>query len=511
MSKVIKNAIMDAMKAVEVRQLIRRGKNKQVPTMGWCRGEKQANIAILQKDAADDFAKFAAYNEGCLPILHQSKPGEKETILAKNSDITTDLPGYKIYKNGEMEKIIDSAEEYDWKEMVTFYIGCSFSFDDILMEYKIPVRNIEQNTNVSMYKTNIKCHSVGPFQCNMIVSMRPIPEHQLSLVVDITSQMPDVHGAPVHIGDPDVIISNTKFEDPHFGSFVALQDGDVPVFWACGVTNSEAIRAAKRPFAITHCPGMMFLTDVPQERYDESKPDNEKCKVIKYSNKDQRFSIVSVQAEKCLAELEEATVDDPGKRGSKNLLVPGDFMKSSLALSHASSIAITTGFPCHDHEPPDETDGLPGVYSLAGMLQALGKEITLIVDKAGLKMNIEIMKKQVDAGILQKEIKVISYIGSDGTEHALTNDDGRPIYDVILATERCGSTENGKYYTMKGKDISAQVGIQLDQHGLRGVGDGGNELGMGKVIDKVKKFIPNGETIACDVQLILYSAELKDQ
>lgn len=151
-------------------------------------------------------------------------------------------------------------------ELVTFLIGCSFSFEGALIDAGVPVRNIEQGRNVSMYRTNVECRPAGRLSGPLVVSMRPIPASQVVTAVQVTARMPLVHGAPVHVGSP-ASLGITDLAAPDFGDPVQAQPGDIPVFWACGVTPQAALMASKPPFAITHAPGFMFVTDVPDSTY----------------------------------------------------------------------------------------------------------------------------------------------------------------------------------------------------------------------------------------------------
>jgi uncharacterized protein YcsI (UPF0317 family) len=150
--------------------------------------------------------------------------------------------------------------------MVTFLIGCSFSFETALMSAGVPIRHIDQGRNVSMYRTNLDCRPAGRLSGPLVVSMRPIPAAQVVTAVQVTERMPEVHGAPVHVGVPEAL-GITDLAAPDYGDPVRIEDGDVPVFWACGVTPQAALMESRPPFAITHAPGHMFVTDVPDTVY----------------------------------------------------------------------------------------------------------------------------------------------------------------------------------------------------------------------------------------------------
>ncbi|MDO5563412.1 MAG: putative hydro-lyase [Synergistaceae bacterium] len=231
------------------------------PTSGLCLTHVQANMIVLPKDWAYDFLVFAQRNPKPCPILDITELGSGEAkIIAPGSDIRTDIPKYRVWKNGELADEPDDINKY-WKDdLVAFLLGCSFSFEGALLEAGIPIRHIDMNRNVPMYVTNIQCRSAGRLSGPMVVSMRPVKYSQVTKSVLCTGRFPSVHGAPVHIGDPSAIgIKN--IERPEFGDPVEIREGEVPVFWACGVTPQAVLMNSKPPFAITHAPGYMFIGD----------------------------------------------------------------------------------------------------------------------------------------------------------------------------------------------------------------------------------------------------------
>lgn len=245
----------------EARLKIRNGEIS-TQTSGMCNGYAQANLCILPKKYAYDFLLFASRNPTSCPILEVLDEGRRYTkYMADHADIATDIPKYRIYRNGELAEEVTDISTYWQEDFVSFLIGCSFSFEGELLDAEVPIRHIEQGRNVPMFLTNIPCEPAGIFHGNMVVSMRPIPYKQVIRAVTATAAMPKVHGAPVHIGDP-AQIGIVDIRKPDFGDSVEIHDGDVPVFWPCGVTPQAAIMAAKPELAITHAPGHMFLTDV---------------------------------------------------------------------------------------------------------------------------------------------------------------------------------------------------------------------------------------------------------
>ena len=245
----------------EARLKIRNGEIT-TQTSGMCNGYAQANLCILPKKYAYDFLLFASRNPTSCPILEVLDEGSRYTkYMADHADIATDIPKYRIYRNGELAEEVTDISAYWQEDFVSFLIGCSFSFEGELLDAEVPIRHIEQGRNVPMFLTDIPCEPAGIFHGNMVVSMRPIPYKQVIRAVTATAAMPKVHGAPVHIGDP-AQIGIADVRKPDFGDSVEIHDGDVPVFWPCGVTPQAAIMAAKPELAITHAPGHMFLTDV---------------------------------------------------------------------------------------------------------------------------------------------------------------------------------------------------------------------------------------------------------
>ena len=248
------------MAPAEVRGLIRQGEI-DFPTAGMCAGYAQANLVILPPDYAADFEEFARRNPFPCPILEIIKGTPETHAMGEGANICTDIPRYRVYENGVFTRELTDASDY-WKEgYVGFLIGCSFSFEESLMAAGIEVRHIAQGRNVSMYKTNIQTVKAGPFEGPMVCSMRPMTPENAKKAYDITVKMPNVHGAPVHMGDPaDVGVADIM--KPDYGDPVDIYPGEIPVFWPCGVTPQAAIENARPPIVITHAPGHMFITDI---------------------------------------------------------------------------------------------------------------------------------------------------------------------------------------------------------------------------------------------------------
>uniref|UniRef100_A0A663M701 D-glutamate cyclase, mitochondrial n=1 Tax=Athene cunicularia TaxID=194338 RepID=A0A663M701_ATHCN len=478
-------------------------------------GYKQANVVILHKSLADDFEKFCHANEGPLPLLYRSKPGDwKCPPLSSDSDIRTDCPQYRIYEHGACTGSRKSLKEYSeqLKDMVTFYLGCSFSFEKAVQNANIPVRNVEQKCNVSMYKTVVPCYSVSTFCCDLVVTMRPIPESKLEAAVIATSELKEAHGAPIHMGDPG-LLGIQDLSKPDYGDQVQLYPGDIPVFWACGVTGVEAVINCRTPLAFTHSPGCMFVTDLKNDNVTV-RSSREIPQVHLISQDPLHYSIVSAEAAQKIKTLETLIGIDPGDRGIIHLCRQDELLKACLSISHARSVLITTGFPTHfTYEPPEENDGPPGALAIAAILQALEKEVAIVTDQRAMNLNKKIIEEAVQLGILKRPIPLLSY-QRESADSALmflceNGDPGRPRFDHLIAIERAGMAADGNYYNARKVNIKHLVD-PIDELFLAaqtipgvtttGVGDGGNELGMGKVQDAVKKHIKNGDIIACDVE-----------
>ncbi|WP_085506408.1 putative hydro-lyase [Thalassobacillus devorans] len=237
------------------------------PTSGLTPGYIQGNLVVLPEEMAFEFLLFCQRNPKPCPVLDVTEPGSPvPRLVAPDSDLRKDLPGYRVYRNGQLtEELGDITEQWDEK-MVGFLLGCSFTFEQALIDYGIPLRHIEENKNVAMYKTSIPCVPAGRFSGPMVVSMRPVKAADIPKAVQVTSRFPSVHGAPVHVGDPEAI-GITDLSDPDFGDPVTIKSGEIPVFWACGVTPQAVAMHMKPEIMITHAPGHMFITDKKNEEY----------------------------------------------------------------------------------------------------------------------------------------------------------------------------------------------------------------------------------------------------
>jgi uncharacterized protein YcsI (UPF0317 family) len=230
-------------------------------TSGLAPGYVQGNLAILPVALADDFLRFCQLNPKPCPLIGSSAPGDwRVPELAQDLDIRTDLPRYRVWKNGELSEEPEDLLKVWRDDLVSFVIGCSFSFEEALMADGIEMRHITLDQNVPMYRTSIATKTAGPFHGPMVVSMRPMKPADAIRAIQITTRFPAVHGAPVHIGKPDMI-GIKDIMKPDYGDAVEVRDDEIPVFWACGVTPQSVIATVKPEFCITHYPGSMLVTD----------------------------------------------------------------------------------------------------------------------------------------------------------------------------------------------------------------------------------------------------------
>jgi uncharacterized protein YcsI (UPF0317 family) len=245
----------------QFRQSIRTGEHSG-NTSGFCQGFVQCNLVILPAADAADFLKFCEANPKPCPLIAMSEPGESSIAkLGADLDIRTDIPSYKIFENGVVTSEVNDISALWRDDLVAFLLGCSFSFEEALIDDGLEVRNVTEAVNVPMYITNINCTPAGPFNGKMVVSMRPFAPTEALRAAEICAHFPSVHGEPIHYANPqDIGIADIN--QPDYGDAVTINDGEHPLFWACGVTPQVALEAAKLPFCITHSPGCMLVTDM---------------------------------------------------------------------------------------------------------------------------------------------------------------------------------------------------------------------------------------------------------
>jgi len=249
----------------DARMLFRAG--LRVPTAGWAPGHVQANLVAVPRNLAFHLVRFAERNPRPCPLLETTEPGTANSVLAPGADLRTDVPAYRVWRDGECLVETTDVTRYWRDDLVTLLIGCSFTFEQALLRAGVPIRHLEQGRNVPMFRTNVQCSPAGPLAGPMVVSMRPVPAPLVETAIQVTSRYPAAHGAPVHVGDPTAL-GIADLSRPDFGDPVTTADDDVPVFWACGVTAQAVVMASRPAFAIFHAPGHMFVTDVPDKTYE---------------------------------------------------------------------------------------------------------------------------------------------------------------------------------------------------------------------------------------------------
>jgi uncharacterized protein YcsI (UPF0317 family) len=236
------------------------------PTAALAPGYAQANLVALPVADAFDFLRFCVANPRPCPVLEVGEPDSFEPVqTAPGADLRTDVPRYRVHRDGGLVDELTDVKDVWREDLVAFLIGCSFTFERALLAAGLPVRHIEQGINVPMYTTAVACRPAGRFAGPLVVSMRPMTPQQAIRATEITSRFTTAHGPPVQIGEPEAL-GIASLAAPQYGDPVEIRANEVPVFWACGVTP-QAVAAASRPeLMITHAPGHMFVTDVPDER-----------------------------------------------------------------------------------------------------------------------------------------------------------------------------------------------------------------------------------------------------
>ncbi len=235
-------------------------------TAGMANGFVQVNLVIMPEEQANGFLRFCQANPKPCPVLAVSEPGARHCdLLGEDLDIARDVPSYRIYRDGEFDSTLTDVSAVWRDDLVTFALGCSFSFEHALLQNGVPVRHIEEGRNVPMYKTSIPLRRAGGFSGNMVVSMRPFRAAAAIRAVQITTRFPQTHGAPVHLGDPS-LIGIKNLGSPDYGDAVSVAPDEIPVFWACGVTPQQVLMDSGIGFAITHTPGHMLVTDIPESQ-----------------------------------------------------------------------------------------------------------------------------------------------------------------------------------------------------------------------------------------------------
>ncbi|XP_003509740.1 D-glutamate cyclase, mitochondrial [Cricetulus griseus] len=484
-------------------------------TSSMTEGLQPASVVVLPRSLAPDFESFCQANRGPLPLLGRCEPEKVLPRLSTVPDIRAICPQFQKYEFGALTGILASLEEYSeqLEDMVIFTIDCSFSIEEALEQAGISRRDPAGPSHAGAYKTTVPCAAIAGFCCPLVATMRPIPKDKLERLLQVTHSLGGQQGQPIHIGDPE-LLGIKALSKPDYGNYVECEPEDVPVFWPSQLTGLEAVSSCKAPLAFSSTPGctVMILKDTVSPAsclIPEMVPE-----VHAISKDPLHYSIVSAAAVQKIRKLESIIGIDPGNRGIGHLLGKDELLRAALSLSHAHSVLVTTGFPTHfNHEPPEETDGPPGAIALAAFLQALGKETSMVVDQRALNLHTKLVEDAVKQGVLKTPIPLLTYQGKSVEDaQAFLCKDGdpkSPRFDHLVAIERAGRAADGNYYNARKMNIKHLVdpiddiflaAQKIPGISSTGVGDGGNELGMGTVKEAVKKYIRNGEVIACDVE-----------
>nr|XP_012629398.1 UPF0317 protein C14orf159 homolog, mitochondrial isoform X1 [Microcebus murinus]XP_012629399.1 UPF0317 protein C14orf159 homolog, mitochondrial isoform X1 [Microcebus murinus]XP_012629400.1 UPF0317 protein C14orf159 homolog, mitochondrial isoform X1 [Microcebus murinus] len=480
-------------------------------------GLRPASVVVLPSSLAAAFERFCQANNGPLPLLGRSQP-EKWLLPARGAapDSRMGCPQFLKYEFGACTGSLASLEGHSeqLRDMVAFLLDCSFSLEGALEKVGLPRRDPAGHGHTGAYKTTVPCATHAGFCCPLVVTARPVPEVELGRLVRASCSLGGARGQPVHIGDPE-LLGIKELSRPDYGDAVVCQPGDVPVFWPSQLTSLEAVSSCKAPLAFASTPGSTVMTDLKDTKAPDSLLSPERTpEVHRISQDPLHYSVASASAVRKVRELEAMISLDPGNRGIGHLLCKDELLRASLSLSHARSVLITTGFPTHfNHEPPEETDGPPGAIALAAFLQALEKEVSMTVDQRAVNLHRKLVEDAVEQGVLKAEIPILTYQGgSVEAAQAFLCKDGNPKsprFDHLVAIERAGRAADGGYYNARKVNIQHLVdpiddlflaAKKIPGISSTGVGDGGNELGMGKVKAAVKRHIRNGDVIACDVE-----------
>jgi uncharacterized protein YcsI (UPF0317 family) len=429
------------------------------PTSGLLTDFLQVNVVLIKNEYADEFELFGDLNPKACPIIERSD----NTLQFKTIgpvDVLRDIPRYHKFEDGQFEKELLDLSEEPLEGYTAFAIGCSFTFEKGLIHSGIQLRHIEENRNVAMYNTDIDCKSTASFSGQLVVSMRPIKKKDINKAVEVTSNYRRTHGIPIHIGNPEAIgIKN--IDHPDYGDKVTINDDELPVFWACGVSAQNILKQSLPGTFYTHAPGHMLIT------YNQLND-------IKAFDAVEAISGVLMRNTH-LRNMSGVTMFNNLKEFSKKLL------------SH-EHIMLATGF-CIRSSMTGETDG-PMSMLLVRALEQLGKTVEVVTDKYTYDQLV-ILKSRFNLKCRIIDITKDNYL----------------IPDCILSIERPGKNREGKYHTMKGVDLSDCVGdtdtmisrLVQDNVPLFALGDGGNEVGMGKHADYIKNHVENGKRIVADI------------
>ncbi|XP_045144061.1 D-glutamate cyclase, mitochondrial [Echinops telfairi] len=398
---------------------------------GMAGGPQPASVVVLHRSLAAAFDSFCQANRGPLPLLGRSEPGMWPwPSLGAVLDTRSSCPRFWRYESGLCTGSLASLEEYSeqLKDMVTFVLDCGFSPEEACKAAGLPGRDPAGHWLAAAYKTTVPCSPSAGFGCPLVVTVRPIPQDQLGRLVQASGALGGERGLPIHIGNPD-LLGIKDLARPDYGEPVTCQPGDVPVFWPSQLTSLEAVSSCQTPLAFTSAPGHTILANRRAVEARTARPSPEDMpEAHRISQDPLHYSITSTSAVKKIRHLETLIAVDPGSRGIGHLLCQDELLRASLSLSHASSMLLTTGFPTHfTHEPPEENDGPPGALALGAFLQALGKKVSMVVDRRALDLHEKLIKEAVEQGVLKSRIPLLTYQGgSVGEAQAFLCEDEDP-------------------------------------------------------------------------------------
>ncbi|XP_068729221.1 D-glutamate cyclase, mitochondrial-like isoform X1 [Montipora capricornis] len=475
----------------------------------------RAMVVVVPSFVSHQFRIFCELNKSLCPLLYQSAIGETTAgHLAQESDIRTALGSYVVLKNGYKISHVTDLRQFPWSDMVTFYIGCvNHCVQKLLWDVGIPVQGKGKSQHTPLYKTGLTSIKVGSFCSSVVVAMHLIPRDLLQKAIDVTTNFKDIHGMPIHIGDPSVI-GVTDVNKPDYGDSPDIQDR-VPVFWASSITAHLAVKSAGLELAFIDDMERLFDCETTNEDITGLLPEDTKSRVVTMKEKPFVASLLSESAFRKIRFLETEILEDMGKRGIEKLHIPNELVKAALVLSHAVSVGVHFGFPCNTgRKHPDETDGPAGFIAICKALNALGKKVTCIASSYQVNLVRELVAKFLSDKVAVLEFKPANMedVGRAAEEFLFLDDakQSSPKFDTLIAIEATARTEEGCYMTMKGRNLIDickdspvdELFIQAHKSGkiaTIGIGDGGNEIGMGKVRHLVVDHIDLGPKIASSV------------
>ncbi|PNI84702.1 C14orf159 isoform 28 [Pan troglodytes] len=419
---------------------------------------RPASLVVLPRSLAPAFERFCQANTGPLPLLGQSEP-EKWMLPPQGAISETRMghPQFWKYEFGACTGSLASLEQYSeqLKDMVAFFLGCSFSLEEALEKAGLPRRDPAGHSQAGAYKTTVPCVTHAGFCCPLVVTMRPIPKDKLEGLVRACCSLGGEQGQQ--------LLGIKELSKPAYGYAMVCPPGEVPVFWPSPLTSLGAVSSCETPLAFASIPGCTVMTDLKDAKAPPGCLTPERIPEVHHISQDPlHYSIASVSASQKIRELESIIGIDPGNRGIGHLLCKDELLKASLSLSHARSVLITTGFPTHfNHEPPEETDGPPGAIALVAFLQALEKEVAIIVDQRAWNLHQKIVEDAVEQGVLKTQIPILTYQGgSVEAAQAFLCKDGdpqTPRFDHLVAIERAGRAADGNYYNARKMNIKHLV------------------------------------------------------